>query len=125
MSEWLKAGVWRLILRLPPGIGERRLDGFVRRARSVVGELSVDHRRVPHFVARELPRVGAPILPQVIADGLDLAESSVVAIVAELAERKGFLVTDDDGAVVWVFPLTVEPTPHRVRFRSGETLYAA
>ncbi len=119
------AGVWRLILRLPPGVGERRIDGFVRRARDVVGELSVDHRRVHHFVARELPRLGAPIPPQVIADGLHLTESSVIVIVAELEERKGFLVTDDHGAVVWVFPLTVEPTPHRVRFRSGETLYAA
>ena len=35
------------------------------------------------------------------------------------------LVRDERGAVVWAYPFTVEATPHRITFDSGETLYAA
>ncbi len=63
--------------------------------------------------------------PQHIADGLDLPLRTVIGILADLEARKGFLIRNRDGDVVWAFPVTAEPTPHRIRFKSGETLYAA
>ena len=50
---------------------------------------------------------------------------AVTSILADLEARKGFLFRNEDGAVVWAYPVTAEPTPHRIRFKSGETLYAA
>ena len=125
MSDWLMAGVWRLILRLPPAIGRKRVGQLAERAREVAGAVSAQHRAVHHFVVRELPRLGMPMPPQHIADGLDLPLPTVTGILADLEARKGFLIRNEDGEVVWAFPATAEPTPHRIRFKSGETLYAA
>ncbi len=125
MSDWLMAGVWRHILRLPPVLGKRSVGELSERAREVVGHLSDDHRAVHLFVASELPRLGGPVPPKTIAEGLDLSLATVRVILDELEARKGFLFRNEEGAVVWVYPMTTEVTPHRVRFRSGETLYAA
>lgn len=125
MSDWLLVGVWRHALRLPPGLGERRLGRLAQRARQIVGQLSTEHRAVHHFAARELPRIGGPIPPRTMAESLDLPEATVVEILTDLEARKGFLFRNEEGAVVWVYPMTAEPTPHRVRFESGETLYGA
>ena len=72
MREWLKAGVWRHMIRLPPMIGTRRVGQLADRARGEVGALSEEHRAVHHFVVRELPRVGAPLPPQLVAESLNL-----------------------------------------------------
>jgi hypothetical protein len=32
---------------------------------------------------------------------------------------------NDQGEVSWAFPVTVETTPHKMGFSSGERLYAA
>lgn len=125
MSDWLMAGVWRLIVRLPPAIGSKRVGRLAERAREVVGAVSAQDRAVHHFVVRELPRFGMPVPPQHIADGLDLPLRTVIGILADLEAKKSFLVRSRGGDVVWAYPVTAEPTPHRIRFRSGETLYAA
>jgi hypothetical protein len=36
-----------------------------------------------------------------------------------------FVCRNAQGAVVWAYPVTVEPTPHRATFSTGEELYAA
>ncbi len=125
MSDWLMAGVWRHILRLPPGLGKKSVRELSERAREVVGHLSEQHRAVHLFVARALPRLGRPVPPETSAEGLDLPVATVTVILDELEARKGFLFRNEKGAVVWVYPMTTEVTPHRIRFRSGETLYGA
>ena len=125
MSEWLMAGVSRHILRLPPAIGKKRVSQLADRARAEVGVVSTQHRAVHHFVVREMPRFGRPMPPQTIAEGLDLPLPTVIQILTDLEARKIFLFRDEEGSVVWAYPVTAEQTPHRIRFRSGETLYAA
>lgn len=125
MSDWMMAGVWRLILRLPPAIGKKRVEQLAVRARAEAGEISAQNRAVHHFVVRELPRHGHPMPPQTIAESLGLPTDEVTVILADLEARKGFLFRNEDGAVVWAYPVTAEPTPHRIHFKSGETLYAA
>ena len=125
MSEWLMAGVSRHILRLPPAIGKKRVGQLADRARDEVGVVSTQQRAVHHFVVREMPRFGGPMPAQTIAEGLDLPLSTVIEILADLEARKIFLFRDEEGSVVWAYPVTAEQTPHRIRFRSGETLYAA
>ena len=125
MGDWLMAGVWRLILRLPPTMGRKRVAQLAERARREVGAVSALHRAVHHFVVRELPRWGGAMPPQEIAAGLGLSSKEVTEILADLEARKGFLFRNEDGAVAWAYPVTAEPTPHRITFRSGETLYAA
>lgn len=125
MGDWLKAGVWRHILSLPPKIGKRRVGQLADQARAEVDALSEQQRAVHHFVVRELPRVGTPLPPQVVARGLNLPQDDVVRILDELEAKKAFLFRDSQGAVVWGYPVTAAETPHHLSFKSGERLYAA
>ena len=78
-----------------------------------------------HFVVRELPRLAAPMAPERIADGLGLELPRVIEILDELERRLIFLFRPGGRDVVWAYPVTVDPTPHKLAFSSGERLWAA
>jgi hypothetical protein len=80
---------------------------------------------VRNFVVRELPRIGRPIAPELIAAKVLLPPQRVNAILDELEARLFFLVRDKRGHVSWAFPVTVDKTPHHLTFSNGERLYAA
>jgi len=87
--------------------------------------MSDEHHRVRNFVVRELPRVGSPLTPEFIAESLSLPLAQVTGILEELEKHMTFLFRNEAGAVAWAYPVTVEPTPHRISFGTGESLYAA
>ena len=60
-----------------------------------------------------------------IAQALNLPIERVTAILDELESKLFFLVRNAQGNVAWAFPVTIEPTPHRLMFDSGEKLFAA
>jgi hypothetical protein len=121
----MMAGVWRLVLRLPPAIGKNRVAELAARAVDEVDALSPRQRAIHHLVVRELPGQGKPMPPETIAATVGLSTDEVTRVLADLESRKGFLFRNEDGAVAWAYPVTSEPTPHRLHFKSGETLYAA
>ncbi len=86
--------------------------------------MSQDHVRVREYVVREM-RPESPLPRKRIAADLGLSEPRVEELVSDLEKRLFFLVTNDDGAVTWAFPVTTEPTPHRLLLNNGERLYAA
>jgi len=86
--------------------------------------MSDDHVRVREYVVREM-RAGVPLTPDQIGRALTMSEPLVVQLLADLESHLLFLVRGDDGAVRWAFPVTAEPTPHQLRFRSGEILFGA
>lgn len=83
------------------------------------------HHLVRYFVVRRLPRIARPIPPEMVAAKLNLPLLRVNAILAELEEKLFFLVRDERGHVSWAYPLTVDETPHRLSFSTGERIYAA
>jgi hypothetical protein len=87
--------------------------------------MTEEHHRVRNFVVRELPRVASPLTPEFITASLNLSAGRVKAILDDLEKHMTFLFRNEQGAVVWAYPVTVEPTPHRVGFSTGERLYAA
>jgi hypothetical protein len=87
--------------------------------------LDDEQRRVHHFVVRELPRFAKPMGPDYVARMLGMTADRVGAIMDELEQRKLFLFRPGGRDVVWAYPVTVEPTPHRVTFSSGESIWAA
>ncbi|MDP1992322.1 MAG: hypothetical protein Q8K00_15035 [Syntrophales bacterium] len=84
-----------------------------------------EHHRVRNFVVRELPRVGSPLTPEFIAKSLSLTVAHVKVLLDELEKHMTFLFRNERGAVVWAYPVTVDPTPHRISFNTGESVYAA
>lgn len=102
--------------------GLAAVAGQVAAGLAFMGE---EHHRVRNFAVRELPRVGAPLTPALIAAALDLPRERVETILDDLERHMTFLFRNGEGAVSWAYPVTVEATPHRIAFESGERLYAA
>ena len=110
ISWWL----FRRIIALEVGKTKRKLGG-----------LSDEMRRLHHFVVRELPRYGRPMPPEFISTGLKWDVNRVVEILDDLERRLIFLFRPGGREVVWAYPVTAEPTQHRIDFSSGEKFWAA
>ena len=47
------------------------------------------------------------------------------ACLEDLEKRMTFLYRNEIGEVLWAYPVTVDRTPHKIRFSTGERLFAA
>ena len=125
MNETVLLGRGQEIIPLPRAVWEQHLAGAPEHGRSRLAFMTGDHHRVRYFVVRELPRVGAALSPAFIAGALDLPQEQVRQILIDLEQNLFFLWRDEAGSVAWAYPVTVERTPHRIHFSSGERLYGA
>jgi len=125
MNKSLLLGVWRFWLRIPRPIWQQEVARSERAAQKSLVFMTTDHHRIRDFVVRELPRLAQPIPPETIAQSLKMELEQVLPILDELEENLTFLFRNEQGAVTWAYPVTVEPTPHRITFSSGEQIYAA
>ena len=84
-----------------------------------------EHHLVRDLVVTEVPRYGAPLPPAYLAEKTGLSLVDVERIVDELETALFFLSRNTRGEVSWAYPVTAEPTPHRVTLSSGESIFAA
>jgi len=87
--------------------------------------MTEQHHQVRYFAVRELMNTGKPLSPGLISERLGIPPERVKVILDELEKKLFFLARDEQGAVIWAYPVTVEPTPHRLNFSTGERLYGA
>ena len=125
MRKKLMLGLWRYIINMPPVLWEKQISKVKRKLQTEYSLLSKEHHSVHHFVVRELPYVGKPLSPELVADKLGIPVDRVRTILGDLEERMTFLYRNNNGEVVWAYPVTVDKTPHHVSFNTGEELYAA
>ena len=118
-------GFKRSILPIPWWLFRRIVPLEVRKTKSKLGGLSDEKRRLHHFVVRELPRYGKPMPPEYISAELKIDMNRVVEILDDLEQRLIFLFRSGGREVVWAYPVTAEPTQHRIDFSSGEKFWAA
>jgi hypothetical protein len=126
MRDVALLGVGRWMIPVPGVLWRRQIAsagaGLKREQHRFMSDA---HRRVHHFVVRELPLHGQPLTPEEVAAGCALSRDRVVDVLDDLERRMTFLVRDDRGAVTWAYPVTVDETPHHVTFETGERLDAA
>jgi hypothetical protein len=125
MGNKLLMGIWRTMIGVPPVLWEKQIEKARRRVKKSNRFMSPDHQRVHHYVVRELPRIGMPIPPEKVSRELSMSREQAVNILNDLEEHLTFLCRNVQGHVVWAYPVTIEKTPHRITFNSGEQLYAA
>lgn len=125
MSETILIGRGRRFALMTRSEWEEQLSKIPRSMKTRLSFMSRQHHLVRYFVVRNLPRIGQPIPPEMIAAKLGLTLSRVIAILTELEQRLFFLVRDERGHVSWAYPVTVQKTPHRLSFSTGERIYAA
>ena len=118
-------GFKHLMVPIPWFLFKRILTRGARKTKMVLGGLDDEHRIVHHFVVKKLPSLARPMPPDFIADRLKLDKQRVSQILDELERRLIFLFRPEGRDVVWAYPITAEPTPHRLTFSSGERLWAA
>ena len=124
MSDRLLLGLGRYMIPIPRVVWQRLVRRAGRTVRAGLGFMSEEHHAVRDFVVTELPRVGAPITPEIIGARLDLAVDRVTAILGQLERRLTFLFRNAEGAVTWAYPVTVDETPHHATFTTGEEAYS-
>ncbi|MEN6467178.1 MAG: hypothetical protein ABFD62_18550 [Syntrophaceae bacterium] len=125
MSDKILMGIWKYMIGIPPELMKKRLPGRKKKFEAHLGFMTGELRQVHHFVVRELPYAGKPLPPGYIAERLGMPVERVVLFLDELEQHMTFLFRNAQGDVVWAYPVTVEQTPHRITFDTGEQLYAA
>lgn len=125
MANQLMIGLWRYMIKVPPLLWQKQITNATRKFKKELGFMTPEHRRVHHFVVRQLPSLGEPMPPSYVAEQLNLPPDRVVSILDDLEKHMTFLYRNPQGNVIWAYPVTVEKTPHHVTFNTGEQLYAA
>ena len=125
MQEAILVGQGHQIVEMPRIHWEQNLAHVPLHSQSRLSFMTPDHHRVRYFAVRELPRYGAPLPAEFIAQQLHLSLARVNTILAELEQHLFFLVRNQAGAVQWASPVTADRTPHQLTFSSGERLHAA
>jgi len=125
MNKSLLLGLWKFLVRIPGPIWRKEADRNADKNRTGHDFMTVDHHTIRDFVVRELPRCGVPISPKQISTGVNLPLERTQAILDDLEKGKVFLFRNEKGDVAWAYPVTAEPTPHRITFSTGEKIFAA
>jgi hypothetical protein len=125
MDNALLKGLWKYMVPVPPFMWQKTVRARAGKARAKLKFMTSDHHLVRNFVVGELPRAGVPLGPQTIARALNLTAQRIVEILNDLEKHKVFLFRNTLGQVTWAYPVTVDKTPHKVVFPSGEQIYAA
>lgn len=125
MDGYILQGKERSIECAPEAEWKAALRRYPARAKARLAFMGPDHHAVRDFVVRELPGRRASIRPEEIAGALDLPRPEVERILAALERNLFFLARDPRGAVSWAYPVTLDRTPHRLRFSTGERVFGA
>ena len=125
MSQTLLLGLWRAMIPVPGLVWKNQIDRAAQDTAQSLGFMGEEHHRVRDFVVREIPRIGKPLSPALIAQELGLPVDRVLELLDELERNMKFLYRGDGENVTWAYPVTVDPTPHRVTFSTGEQTHAA
>ena len=124
MKDSMLLGLGRHMIPIPRMLWERLMQAQARKIRAGLAFMSEDHHRVRDFAVLELPRAGAPLAPETIAQALGLPIPRVVSILEELEKHLTFVFRGDQRVVTWAYPVTVDETPHHASFSTGEEAYA-
>ncbi|MGD9052570.1 MAG: hypothetical protein PVI38_07375 [Desulfobacterales bacterium] len=125
MEESVLSVAEKRFAEIPTELWQQHVQRTAKEIPKVLGFMTENHHRVRYFVVRELPRIGGPIPPEVIAKELNLSFSKTTEILDELEKNLFFLVRNEKGEVLWAFPVTADSTPHRLTFSTGENINAA
>lgn len=125
MNKRLLLGLGRMMLPVPRSIWQRQVAQGEGGGHSSLSFMTEEHHRVRDFAVMELPRVDAPLSPELIGERLHLSVERVNVILDELEKHMTFIFRNPQGAVAWAYPVTVDRTPHRITFSTGEQVYAA
>ena len=124
-EEKILLGRDRQIIEISQYTWEQHLTQVPQHSQARLGFMTDTHHQIRYFVVKELVATQQPIPPESISEKLSIPFERVKIILEELEKKLFFLVRNEQGAVNWAYPVTVESTSHRLIFSNGERLYGA
>ncbi len=118
-------GLGRRMFPVPWFVFRQAAAASARKVARRLGKLDETERRVHRFVVTELPRLGQPMPPEHVAEGLGIPLREAESVLDSLERRLILLCRSNGRDVTWAYPVTVERTPYPLTFSTGERLYAA
>ena len=125
MDEKILLGRDQKMVEVPQATWKQHLAQIPQHSQSRLDFMTETHHKIRYFVVKELVHRQKPIEPELISDYLNMPLELVNSALEELERKLFFLVRNEQGSVAWAYPVTVENTPHKITFSSGEQLYAA
>ena len=125
MEEIILLGRDREILEFPQATWKQDLAKIPQHSQARLNFMTDTHHQIRYFVVKEMAIRQKPIEPELISDKLRIPLKRVNFILEELERKLFFLVRNEQGAIAWAYPITVETTPHKLSFASGKRLYGA
>ena len=125
MEEKVLLGRGKEILEISETTWKGHLSEVPEHSQEMLRFMTAQHHQIRYFAVSELIKTGKPLSPGFISEKLGIPFDRVKAILDELEKKLFFLARDEQGAVIWAYPVTVEATPHRLNFSTGERLYGA
>lgn len=125
MEEQILVGREADIFVEPAAPFMRALEEAARAPSPRLDFMTAAHHRVRDAAVLGIAKRGRALSPADLSDTTGLDVRAVERLIEELESRLFFLVRNGASEVSWAFPVTSEPTPHRVRFSTGEDTYAA
>ncbi len=125
MEEKILLGRDREILEISQVTWKQELAQIPQHSQTRLNFMTDTHHQIRNFVVKEMGIRQKPIEPELISEKLSIPLERVNSLLEELEKNLFFLVRNEQGAVAWAYPITVETTPHKLSFTSGERLYGA
>ena len=125
MEKNILLGRGREMLEIPQATWKKDLAQALQHSRSRLNFMTDAHHQIRYFVVKEMVVRQKPIEPEFISEKLNIPLERVNTLLEDLERKLFFLVRNEQGAVVWAYPVTVENTPHKLSFSTGERLYGA
>jgi Alkylmercury lyase len=125
MSEKILLGRGSQIIEVPQEMWKKHLKQIPDHSQERLKFMTEAHHKVRNFIVKAMVIQQTPIKEKFIAKELNIPVEMVNKILEELQENLFFLVRDEEGAVIWAYPVTIVQTPHMLCFDTGERLYAA
>ena len=125
MTEQILIGQGDFIHEISRAEWEQELRHSLRQPDSRLDFMTEDHHRVRNMAVVDLTKRQRPLEPEYFAERLGLDAERVMEILRDLERQLFFLVRNSQGSVSWAYPVTVDQTPHRLTFSTGERLHGA
>ncbi len=125
MKETILLGRDKKLVEIPEATWKQHLTQIPQHSQTRLNFMTDAHHSIRYFVVQELVNRQKSIEPEYISEKLNMPLTQVQSILDELERKLFFLVRNEQGAVAWAYPVTVEPTPHKLSFVSGERVYGA
>jgi hypothetical protein len=125
MEDMILLGRDQKMLEVSQATWEQHLAQIPQHSQSRLSFMTDTHHQIRYFVVKELVNRQKPIGPELISEKLNLPLELVKSTLEELERKLFFLARNTQGEVTWAYPVTVDITPHKIDFSSGERLYGA